>query len=282
MKIRYAIEYGALRALLAVFAAMPAPMASNAGGAIFRTLGPIMGISRVGRRNIGRAFPSWTRDQVDATLREMWDNLGRIIAEYPHLDEIARDYTTFVTPEIYAAAAKRDGATLFVSGHLGNWEILPPAILIQHGLVMHSAYRAPNNPYVDALVVKLRAFDGRLKSFGKTRKGLAEILRALQAGESVGMLIDQKMNTGLETQFFNYPAMTSTAFVELTRKVGCPLVPGRIVRTKGCHFEVDAEAEIPVGDRPTEDIVADMQRVLERWITQNPGQWLWIHRRWKD
>lgn len=282
MKLKYMLEYGALRAVHAVFAVLPVDMASNVGAAIFRTLGPLMGISRVGRRNIARVFPSYTRDQVETVLRGMWDNLGRVFAEYPHLEEIARNRVVFTTPKPYHDAGVRQTPTLFVGGHFANWEVLPPAMLLHHNITMHSAYRAPNNPYVDQYILKLRGFGGRLKSFGKTRRGLTDILRAMQAGDPVGMLIDQKMNTGIETKFFNYPAMTSTAFVELARKMNCPLIPGRIVRTKGCNFEIDAADDIAVGDRPTEDVVADTQRVLEDWILQHPEQWLWIHRRWKD
>lgn len=282
MSIRYRLEYAGLNGLLGLFALMPAPLASACGGTLFRHVGPLMGISKIARRNIARAFPRWTRAQVEATVRGMWDNLGRIIGEYPHLETIARNRVTFRDAKTYADAAARENSTLFVSGHLGNWEILPPALLLHHNLTMHSAYRAPNNPYVDALIFKLRSFGGRLKSFGKTRKGLGEILRTLQTGESVGMLIDQKMNTGIEARFFRYPAMTSTAFVEMARKLGVPLIPGRIIRDKGCNFIIDADPEIPVCDRPTEEIVADMHAILERWITEHPEQWLWIHRRWKD
>lgn len=282
MRMRHALEYGALRALLAVYGILPAPAASAIGGTIFRVIGPLMGISKVARRNIARAFPSWTRDQVNACVRQMWDNLGRVVAEYPHLEKIAKERTTFTNPETFDAWRKAAQPPLFVSGHLANWEVLPPALLFQQDLPMHSAYRAPNNPYVDALIVRLRSFGGRLQSFGKTRRGLADIMKTLQAGQSVGMLIDQKMNTGIETLFFKHPAMTSTAFVELARKIGCPLIPGRIVRTKGCRFEITIEAPIAVEGRETEVIVADMHRILERWIAQNPAQWLWIHRRWKE
>lgn len=275
--MKYALEYGLLT-LLGIYAILPTQAASAMGGAIFRAIGPHMGISKVARRNIAAAFPNWDQTQIEQTLTDMWDNLGRIIAEYPHLEDIARNRTTFVNGVVF----HQGRATLYVSGHIANWEILPAALLFQQDIVMHSAYRAPNNPYVDALVVKYRAFGGRLRSFGKHRKGLAGIMQALQGGENVGMLIDQKMNTGIEAAFFGRVAMTSTAFVELSRKLGCPLVPGRIVRLPGCRFIMEGFPPIAVGDRPTEDIVADMHQVLENWITEHPGQWLWLHRRWKN
>lgn len=284
MKFRYRIEYAALKALLGFYAVMPVPMASAIGGAVFRTLGPLMGISRTARRNIKNTFPAWDDAKIDATLKGMWDNFGRLIAEYPHLDTLVRKYTVFRpgTPEILKGVYDSGKPCVFVSGHLGNWEVLPPALLVHSGVAMHSVYRAPNNPLVDRLLVNYRRFDGRLRSFGKNRRGLAETMRALQNNETVGMLIDQKMNTGIEVPFFGRPAMTSTAFVELARKMNCPLVPGRIIRTKGCHFEINLIESIPVGDRPTEEIVADVHGVLERWITEHPEQWLWLHRRWKN
>jgi KDO2-lipid IV(A) lauroyltransferase len=277
--IRYRIEYGALRVYLGVMAALSPDRASAVSGAVFRTLGPLMGISKVGRRNIARAFPHWTRDQVNATLRGMWDQLGRVVGEYPHLSYIAQNRVTFRNPKKFETLRGR--AVMFVSGHIANWEVLPPALMFGQDIPMHSAYRAPNNPFVDALVVELRGFGGRLRSFGKTRAGLAEILQELKNGEAVGMLIDQKMNTGIAVPFFNRSAMTSTAFVELARKVGCPLIPGRIIRTGGCHFEIELEEPLNVDERPTEAIVADMHAILERWIREHPEQWLWIHRRWK-
>jgi len=282
MSLRYKLEYAGLRALLGLFGALPAPAASATGGFIFRMIGPLMGISKVGRRNIARAFPSWTRAHVNETLRGMWDNLGRVIAEYPHLEEIARERTAFTNSEIFEKLRTGEKPPLFISGHLGNWEVLPPALTFVQTLPMHSAYRAPNNPLVDAWLVKTRSFGGKLSSFGKNRRGLADIMRSLQNGHSVGMLIDQKMNTGIEATFFRYPVMTSTAFVELARKLGCPLVPGRIIRKPGCRFEISIENPVMVEGRETETIVAETHSILERWIAENPEQWLWIHRRWKD
>lgn len=277
--IRYRIEYGLLKAYLGLLGVLSPEGASALSGAIFGTIGPLMGISKIGRRNIALALPHLTRSEVNTVMRGMWVHFGRVIGEYPHLEEIVKTRTLFRNPEKFSGLHGK--AVIFVSGHVGNWEVLPPAILFGQNIAMHSAYRAPNNPLVDTLLVRLRGFGGALRSFGKTRSGLGEIYRALQNNEAVGMLIDQKMNTGISVPFFNRPAMTSTAFVELARKTGCPLVPGRSIRVKGCQFEIDMCDPIPVGDRPTEDVVRDMHDILEGWIREYPEQWLWIHKRWK-
>lgn len=283
MKPRHVIEYAALRAALWVFSCLPVDTASSLGGRLFETLGPAMGIGKTARRNLARCFPDWPAARVDQTIKGMWNNLGRIVAEYPHLEAIAKsDRVAFRNVEKFEDIAKSGRPAILVSGHLGNWELLPPALLFRCGLPLHSVYRAPNNPLVDRLLVNLRGLDGRLRSFGKNRRGLAETLRALEAGQTVGMLIDQKMNTGIEARFFGRPAMTGTAFVELAKKLDCPVVPGRIIRTQACRFEIELEDPLIVKDRETQAVVADMHTRLERWITENPAQWLWLHRRWKD
>ncbi|MBU6235002.1 MAG: hypothetical protein KGQ41_04085 [Alphaproteobacteria bacterium] len=277
---RYAIEYWLLRAALGVFGMMTPDAASGAGGALFKTIGPVMGISKTARKNLRLCFPDWTEAHVESTIKGMWENLGRVVGEYPHLEAISKsDRVTFRNPAVFEGL--RGKPVIFVSGHLGNWEVLPPALLFRQQVTMHSVYRAPNNPKVDALLLTLRAFGARLRSFGKNRRGLAETLRALQEGASVGMLIDQKMNTGIEVPFFGHPAMTSTAFVELAKKLGCPAIPGRIVRTGGCRFEIEIYEPLAIEGRDTAAIVADMHAHLESWIKEQPEQWLWLHRRWK-
>lgn len=276
-KFKYMVEYAGLRTLLGLFWVMGLDAASAMGGALFETLGPRMGISRVGRRNIKRAFPDFTDEQVDATLRGMWNNLGRVMAEYPHLKRIADERITIEGLENMPP----NGNALFVSGHIANWEVMP-IYMIRHGVLINPVYRAPNNPYVDRLLLKYRSAGGELRSFGKNLRGLTQSLQALQKGESVGMLIDQKMNTGIEAMFFGHPAMTSTAFVELSRKTGVPLMPGEIKRENGARFALRLHPALPVEGRETQEVVAQMHGILEDWIRKNPAQWLWIHRRWKE
>lgn len=284
---RYTAEYFALRLLMGLFGILPPALASNLGGAILGFLGPRMGVHRLAQRNIASVFPDMPAPARDAILHDMWNHLGRIIAEYPHLETLARKYTTFENPEKFAALRDDDKPALLISGHIGNWEVMPPALLFQLGLTMHSVYRAPNNPRVDKLLSRMRSFNGQLKSFGKNRRGMMEILRALQGGAHIGMLIDQKMNTGIEAMFFGMPAMTSTAFVDLAHKLDCPLVMGRIVRTHGCNFKMHMAEPLNLYDntgakKQTAALVAEAHAQLEAWIKEYPAQWLWTHKRWRQ
>jgi len=279
-KPKHIVEYVALRFFLGLFAILPMDAASALGGFLMRSAGPRMGINKVARRNLKRVFPDWDDARLDATLAGMWDNLGRVAGEYPHLRQIGAKRVTLVNQDIIDSALAR-GPVLFVSGHLANWEVLP-ATLLARGIAMHSVYRAPNNPLTDKVLVKNRSLGESLRSFGKNRRGMMEVLKALQAGEHVGMLIDQKFNQGPDIEFFGAPARSSIAYAELAQKTGCTLLPGRIVRTGKCHFMVEAFPPLNVAGRDAKDVARDMHNLLEQWISQHPEQWLWLHRRWRD
>jgi len=169
-----------------------------------------------------------------------------------------------------------------ISGHLANWEIAAAAMLARFGKPLDLTYRAPNNPYVDRMLVKIRSLNGKIRSHAKSREGGQEIVRAMREGRYIAMLIDQKYNEGLSVPFFGRPAMTNPAFIHLGRKFGYPLIPARIERTNGAHFKITIQGPLTVSERPDEDVIAQAHALLEEWIGARPGQWLWLHRRWRD
>lgn len=280
MKPRYMAEYVSLRALWWLCGALPVDAASGLGSFLLRNIGPLLGKNRIARRNIQHVFPDWDKARVDATLDAMWDNLGRVIGEYPHLKKIAATRVEFRNKHHIDAALMAGKPVLFLSGHLANWEVLPAALL-DSGIPMHSVYRAPNNPAVDRLLVRTRSLGGVLHSFGKNSRGMRDIIKMLANGGHVGMLIDQKFNQGPDIPFFGTPARTTLAYIDLARKTGATLLPGRIVRTGKCRFTVEGCAPLETEGKTHEAVALEMHTMLERWITENPGQWLWTHRRWR-
>jgi KDO2-lipid IV(A) lauroyltransferase len=145
-------------------------------------------------------------------------------------------------------------------------------------------YRAPNNPHLAALIARERgASAGSI--IAKGAQGARETIRLLQAGQPIGLLLDQKMNDGIPVPFFGIEAMTPPAAALLALRYGVPLIPGRVERLGGARFRVTVGEPIPVAD--TGDRHADARRIMgavsaeiERWVRADPGQWLWLHRRW--
>lgn len=285
--LRYFLEAVFLFVVLAVFRALPAQTASNIGGFIGRTAGPRLAASRKARRNLEKALPGMAPEKAEAVITGMWDNLGRIIAEYPHLKTLGRDYTTIEGADILADAIKAGKGAVCFGAHVGNWEIPSVAGLFQGGPRFDISYRAPNNPYIDRLLVRARSFGGRIKAYAKSRSGGMRMMEAIKNGEALGILIDQKYSQGLAIAFFGREAMTNPFFVQLAQKYKCPLIPFRNIRLDGARFKILFYEPLRLFEedgtpRPAPEVIAEAHAILEGWITEKPEQWLWLHRRWKE
>lgn len=279
-KVRYFFEYIFLFLILGIARVLPAEVASNTGGWIGRTIGPRLAASRKAIKNVSLAFPNKSTQECRDIVRGMWDNLGRVIFEYPHLKTLAQNNVTLGGVELLEKY--KDQPAIIFAAHLGNWEMGPISCYQQTGFITHSLYRAPNNPMVDRILKKARSPDGVLGTVPKSKSGTREMVKILQSDGHIGALIDQKYNEGVEAPFLGRPAMTSTAFIQLAKKFDCPLMPLKMERTQGAHFKIELMAPIDISNDNIEDILQECHNHLEDWIKKKPEQWLWLHRRWKD
>ncbi|MCR6629080.1 MAG: lauroyl acyltransferase [Magnetospirillum sp.] len=250
-----------------------------------RTAGPWLGVSNVARRNLSRAFPEKSPAEIEAIVREVWDNLGRVVGEFPHIHEIMRDRVEVMGIE-YAHLLRDDGRCgLFVGAHFGNWE-LAGALAAREGFDITLVYRAANNPWVEELYRRGRA-DAGAGQIQKGSEGAREIMAVLKAGSHVAMLVDQKMNDGIAVPFFGRDAMTAPAVARFAHKFKCPVVAAKVERLAGAHFRMTLYPPMELAS--TGDTHADtlatmtaVNRMIEDWIRERPGQWLWLHKRWPD
>lgn len=279
------LEALAARAVWGLFAVLPLDAASGLGGWLGRRFGPLLGVNRVARRNLRAAFPEKTDAEVEALIRDMWEHLGRVAGEFPHLRTIAAERVELIGGE-YIDLLRDDGeAGIFISGHLGNWE-LNGAVAAARGLPLHLVYRAANNPWVEDLYRKGRA-DASYALIQKGPEGARQALTVLKKGGHLGMLVDQKMNDGVPIPFFGRDAMTAPAQAAFATRFKCPLVPARVERLKGAHFRVTVlpPLDFPHTADSHEDnrlLLVRINALLEQWIRERPEQWLWVHRRWPE
>lgn len=283
---RYLCEYGLLRSLFALFALLPPETASNIGGWIGRAVGLRLGATKKAMANLRAALPDLGEDDYKTIIGQMWDNLGRVIAEYPHLRRIVSERTEIVGSE-HLRAMRDDGLPgLMFAAHLANWEVT--AIAGQkEDLAVDGVLRIPNNPYVADLLARTRTQGGLTGAIPKGRGSGRQLIKTLMEGGHIGILIDQKYNEGIPALFFGRPAMTSPAFVELAQKFRCPLAPVRCERLGGARFRITMHEPLKLFDEennplPVEIVIAQAHALLEDWIRQRPGQWLWLHRRWSS
>lgn len=281
-RVQYLLEAGFLKFILFIFSLLPAETASNIGGALAGFIGPKIGASGKALKNLQRALPEAASAQ---TIKAMWVHLGRIIAEYPHLEALSRE-TEVVGMEHLKAALDGENGAIFFGAHLGNWELNAAVVLTQCGVAPDLTYRVPNNPYVDKMLMKARSVGGQISGHSKSSAGGKGLIKALKAGHCAGILIDQKYNEGVSIPFFGMEAMTNPVFVQLAQKYKCALVPIRNERLEGIKFRLNIYEPLKVfeadgSSRPVEDVIKDAHSLLEGWIIERPEQWLWLHRRWK-
>ena len=272
-------------AAFAGLAALPIDLASGLCGRLARLIGPLLSANRTARRNLTKAFPEKRPDEIEAILRGVWDNLGRVAGEFPHLPEIWRTRTEVVGFDNVFGLQHDGRPGLFWSVHMANWE-LPPVGAGLGGFKVGLVYRAANNPVVDDLLRRRRSavVDCYLPKGSEGARGAMAVLRR---GGHLAMLVDQKMNNGIAVPFFGRPAMTAPALALFARHFRCPVVGMRVERLGGAHFRVTAYPAIEFEDTgdAQADTLALMTRVnqqIEDWIREHPEQWLWLHRRWPD
>jgi Kdo2-lipid IVA lauroyltransferase/acyltransferase len=270
------------------FGLLPLDWASAIGGALARTIGPRLGISKRARLNIRRALPELADHEIAKTIAQMWDNLGRVAAEYPHLRQIrvfepsGRVETHGFEHMDRAVAAGR--RMIIFSGHIANWEIGMLAA-VQYGAEVAQIYRAANNPLIDRMITRFRSTGGELipKGTVAARRAIA----VLRRGAHLTMLADQKMNDGIPVPFFGRPAMTASALAALALRFDSDVLPARVERLGGARFRLTVFPPLPLpssGDHHA-DVATLMTRVnqtLEEWIRDRPEEWFWLHRRWPD
>lgn len=276
---RYLIEALLVYFLMAVFRLLPVETASSLGGFIGRNVAGRLLVNRKASRHIENCLHT-SPDETHRIVVGMWDNLGRILAEYAHLPEIFTNRTELVGTEYLGdMATSPHKPAIFFSGHLANWETAAASVR-PLGIDVDLIYRPPNNPYVQKLLDNCRSMEGRLRTYPKSAQGMRQVMAALKDGRRIGILIDQKYNQGVEATFFGQPAMTSLAFIQLAKKFNCPLIPSRVERLEGARFRVTF---FPPLDLSKDDmtLLNEAHSYLESWIRERPSQWLWLHKRWK-
>jgi KDO2-lipid IV(A) lauroyltransferase len=267
---------------------------ANLFGRIARSIGPLMREQKIGRANLTAAFPEKSPAEIEAILAGVWDNLGRVGAEFAHLDHIwehdpARSEDSRIeigtrSYELFTQLRLDGKPALIFASHLGNWE-LPALAAVAHGLDTAILYRRPNIAAADRIIQDMRAVKmGTLIPAG--RDAPLKLAEALKNGQHVGMLVDQYLTNGVEVTFFGRKTKANPMLARLLRQIECPVHGVRIVRLPGYRFRGELSEEVkPLRDAAGQiDIQGTMQAVtsvIEGWIREYPDQWLWLHRRWR-
>jgi KDO2-lipid IV(A) lauroyltransferase len=268
---------------------------SNFFGRMMRVIGPWIPEHKIGRENLKAAFPAKSPQEIETILAGVWENLGRVGAEFAHLDrmtvlnfeqggsaDVMYDRTAYGR---FVEVRDSGKPCLVFAAHLANWEV--PAIAPKaYGVKSNLLYRRPNIGAVSDAVIEMRA--GCMGNLIATSLSApVQLSHALERGEHVGMLVDQHFGKGVDVLFFGRWAKTNPLIAQLARHTESAIRGVRVVRAPdGNTFWGELTDEIaPARDAEGKiDIQGTMQAitaVVEGWVREHPEQWLWLHRRWR-
>ncbi len=290
-KISYLLWAYLLFGSLFILKCFPAKMGISFFSWLAKKIGPLVHRHQITLANLRKAYPEKTEQERYAIAIEMWENIGRFLAEYIFLDKIFdfdphADEPGFIEVkgiEIFERLKGEKKPHIFFTAHTGNFELLP--ICAQSfDLNVTVLFRPPNNPYVAKRVLKARQTS--MGHLVPSKAGAAWALAGkLAEGENVGMLVDQKFRRGIMGTFFNRPLKTNPLIIKLARQYNCDIYPARCIRLPGGRhrLELYERVELPRDEKNDIDIAASTQKlndIVETWVREYPGQWMWLHRRW--
>jgi KDO2-lipid IV(A) lauroyltransferase len=258
-------------------------------------IGPKLKEQKIGRANLRAAFPEKSPEEIETILAGVWDNLGRVGAEFAHLDALwdhdpqriampgRIELSQTTSEKFYRLRDDGKGALIFAS-HLANWE-LPALAGPAHGVKSAVLFRRPNIAAADRIIQDMRAVNmGTM--IATTHDAPLRLAQALQSGVHVGMLVDQYFGRGVDVTFFGRKTKANPLLGRLARQIDVPIHGVRMIRLPNHRFRAEISDEVPpVRDADGRvDVQGTMQAitsVIEGWVREHPEQWLWLHRRWR-
>ncbi len=276
---------------LSLLRLVPPDRALNFADRFGRWVGPKVGRHRVALDNLRRAFPEKPEAEIEQIASDMWANMARLAVEYifldtlfdfvPYSDHVGRVEVEGVERFVEMAAEKKARITL--TGHVGNFEMLAIAATA-YGLDAAFMFRPPNNPFLARYIMRARS--SGIGNLLPSRKGVAFTLaRILEQQGTIGVLVDQKFTNGLRTTFFGRECETSPLVPKLARQYDCDIYPARCIRLPGNRFRLELKPKLELPRDASGEIDAQasaqlLNDIVEGWVREHPGQWMWFHKRW--
>jgi KDO2-lipid IV(A) lauroyltransferase len=247
-------------------------------------------LHRIANFNLQIAFPEWNERQRAAAIREMVRQIGWMIGEFSQFPNYTREtiekIVTIDGAENFAEAQRRGKGVLFLTGHMSAWELAPFAHAL-YGHPLHFLVRPIANRRVDALIDRYRCLSGN-QPIDKNRAARA-MLKVLADGGTVGILSDHNtsLDEGVFVDFFGVPASTTSGLARIALRTDAAVVPGFLCwDNQARKYRLQFAPAVELARTGNEDVdvrenTARFNRVIETYVRAHPGQWLWIHKRWK-
>ena len=283
--IKYFFQYIVIKLFFLIFKLVGYKNASNLGGIIGSKIGPIFKSKKIIKNNLKNYLPNSDDQQINNIINKMWENYGRIFAEYIFIKDFRStklEKNLKINGMEYLDEIKKNKKpVVFVSGHFNNFELMAMQIE-KSGISLAAIYRPLNNIFLNKIMERIRKKYICKNQIKKGRSGTRELLESFKKKNSIALMIDQRVSEGIKSNFFNQPALTTTIPAQLVKKFGCKIVPIYIERINNIYFKMTVNKPIIYEKITTlEEITLDLNKKLEKMILLNPDQWIWSHNRWK-
>jgi len=260
-------------------------ISSLIGGKLFETIGPIFRSKELISSNIKKAIPNINSKDLKKISRLMWNNYGRIFAEYVFIKSFRtgklNSRISVEGQDILDKIKKNNQQVVFISGHFSNFELMAMH-LEKTGIKLSAIYRPLNNIFLNIIMENIRKKYICKNQIKKGIGGLKKIIQLKKQNYSTALMIDQRVSEGIKSNFFNSPALTTTIPAQLVKKFKIPVVPIFIERVNNLNFKITIRNPVNFTNTDSiQKITDDLNKILETMILHKPEQWIWSHNRWK-
>ena len=284
-KIRYFFEFLIIIFLFSIFKVLGIKISSYIGGKIGNIIGPLFRSKKLIKSNIANAMPNISENEVEKIIKKMWNNYGRILSEYIFIKKFRNtnleENLLVEGSEVLEAIKQDQKPVIFISGHFDNFELMAMHIE-KSGIKLSAIYRPLNNFFINKIMEKIRKNYICKNQIKKGAAGIRELLTMFKNGNSIALMIDQRVSEGIESNFFGQKALTTTIPAQFVKRFNCRVVPIYIERISGIKFKIKINSPIEFSqEKSIENITDELNSYLEKMILQKPDQWIWTHNRWK-
>ena len=254
---------------------------------IFQMIGPLIKSEKTINENLEKFLSSYNEEQKKNIKKTMWSNYGKTFVEYLFLNKFKKNnsHINFKGKEILKSIINKNKPVIFVSGHFANFELMSME-LTRETINLATIYRPLNNLFLNPFMEYVRRTYVCRNQIKKGVAGVKDSINYLKKNYSIALMIDQRVSEGKRLPFFDQMALTTTLPAQLAIKFNLEIVPIYIKRNLDDSFEM--EILKPIALNKNEDLVTQkinttikLNKILEKMISRDPGQWIWTHNRWK-
>ena len=283
--IKYLIQFIIICVFYVIFKIIGVKLSSFLSGKLFEIIGPIFRSKKIVNNNIKKAFPDYNSKELNKIKSSMWNNYGRVFAEYLYMKNFRNGNLSknisIEGEDVLLNIKDQNQKVVFISGHFSNFELMAMQI-DKIGIKIGAIYRPLNNIFLNKFMERIRKKYICNNQIKKGIGGLKELIKLNKQGFSTALMIDQRVSQGIKSNLFNEKAFTTTIPAQLIKKFNMPVVPIFIERYEGIKFKMKVHKPIHFSKEDTiENITNELNKTLEKMILANPNNWIWSHNRWK-